>query len=159
MAWCTVSIDGYSSGPGGPEHDNWLYEHVMRPGTGEYFEGIWRGCDTALLGRNNYLGFHAVWPGITADPATDPRTRDLGRWLCSVGKGVVSVTLPEQEATWDADPVHAGGRLVDDLRLAVAPVLLGGGLRLQPDGVSGAWDLASSTTLPDGALGLHYQRR
>jgi hypothetical protein len=94
-------------------------------------EGIWRGCDTALLGRNNYLGFHAVWPGITADPATGPRTRDLGRWLCSVKKGVVSATLPGA----------------------------GGGLRLLPDGVSGAWDLASSTTLPDGALGLHYQRR
>jgi hypothetical protein len=30
---------------------------------------------------------------------------------------------------------------------------------LPPDGVSGAWDLASSTTLPEGALGLHYQRR
>lgn len=189
MAWCTVSIDGYSSGPGGPEHDNWLYEHVMRPATTEYFEGIWRGCDTALLGRNNYLGFHAVWPGITADPATDPRTRDLGRWLCSVEKGVVSATLPEQEATWEntrvfrdagqavatltAEPgrdilvlnsatliqsMLAAG-LVDDLRLAVVPVLLGGGLRLLPDGVSGAWDLASSTTLPDGALGSHYQRR
>ncbi|MGH3163986.1 MAG: hypothetical protein ACRDPF_40230 [Streptosporangiaceae bacterium] len=34
-----------------------------------------------------------------------------------------------------------------------------GGLRLVPDGMSGAWDLASSTTLPDGALGWHYQRR
>ena len=29
---------------------------------------------------------------------------------------------------------------------------------LPPDGVSGAWDLASSTTLPDGAL-VAYQRR
>lgn len=189
MAWCTVSIDGYSSGPGGPEHDTWLYEHVMRPATGEFFEGIWRGCSTALLGRNNYTGFHYVWPGITEDPATDPRTRDLGRWLCSVEKGVVSTTLPEQEATWENSRVFrdAGeavatlkaepGRdilvlnsakliqsllaagLVDDLRLAVVPVLLGGGLRLLPDGVSGAWDLVSSTTLPDGALGLHYQRR
>ena len=46
-----------------------------------------------------------------------------------------------------------------DESLAVVPVLLGGGLRLLPDGVSGAWDLASSTTLPGGALGLHYQRR
>lgn len=189
MAWCTVSIDGYSSGPRGPEHDTWLYEHVMRPATGEYFEGIWRGCSTALMGRNNYVGFHAVWPGITEDPATDPRTRDLGRWLCSVEKGVVSTTLPEPEATWGntrvfrdagkavatlkAEPgrdilvlnsakliqsMLAAG-LVDDLRLAVVPVLLGGGLRLLPDGVSGAWDLASSTTLPDGALGVHYQRR
>ena len=57
-------------------------------------------CDTALLGRNNYLGFHAVWPGITADPAAGPRTRDLGRWLCSVEKGVVSATLPEQAGTF-----------------------------------------------------------
>ena len=32
----------------------------------------------------------------------------------------------------------AGVLLVDDLRLAVVPVLLGGGLRLLPDGVSGA---------------------
>lgn len=48
---------------------------------------------------------------------------------------------------------------MDDLRLAVVPVLLGGGLRLLPDGVSGAWNLVSSTTLPGGALGLHYQRR
>jgi hypothetical protein len=28
IAQYTVSIDGYSSGPGGPEHDSWLYEHV-----------------------------------------------------------------------------------------------------------------------------------
>jgi hypothetical protein len=28
-----------------------------------------------------------------------------------------------------------------------------------PDGVSGAWNLASATTLPDGALGLPYRRR
>ncbi|HEX7163727.1 MAG TPA: dihydrofolate reductase family protein [Trebonia sp.] len=49
--------------------------------------------------------------------------------------------------------------LVDDVRLAIMPVLLGGGLRLLPDGVSSAWDLASVTTLPDGALGVHYQRR
>ncbi|MGD0068669.1 MAG: dihydrofolate reductase family protein [Streptosporangiaceae bacterium] len=189
MAWCTVSIDGYSSGPGGPGHDTWLYEHVMQPATGEYFEGIWRGCSTALMGRSNYLGFHTVWPGITEDPATNPRTRDLGRWLCSVEKGVVSTTLPEPEATWEntrvfrdvgkavatlkAEPgrgilvlnsatliqsMLAAG-LVDDLRLVVVPVLLGGGLRLLPDGVSVAWDLASSTTLPDGALGVHYQRR
>ena len=48
---------------------------------------------------------------------------------------------------------------VDDLRLSVVPVLLGGGLRLLPDGVSGAWHLVSSPTLPDGALGMRYQRR
>jgi dihydrofolate reductase len=161
----------------------------MQPTTGEYFEGIWRGCTTAILGRNNYLGFHSVWPGITEDPATDPRMRDLGRWLGDVEKAVVSTTLQESEATWDhtrifrdagdavatlkAEPGRdilvlnsatliqslPAAALIDDLRLVVVPVLLGGGLRLLPDGVSGAWDLVSSTTLPDGALGLHYRRR
>lgn len=187
-AWCTVSIDGYSSGPGGPQQDSWLYEHVMQPATAEYFEGIWRGCSTAMLGRNNYIGFHAVWPGIVGDPLTDPRTRDLGRWLCAVEKCVVSTTLPEQEATWEnsrvfrdasqavatlkAEPgrdilvlnsaqliqsMLAAG-LIDDLRLVIVPVILGGGLRLLPDAVSLGWDLASSATLPDGALGVHYRR-
>ena len=189
MVHCTVSIDGYSSGPGGTDHDTWLYEHAMQPATGEYFEGIWRGCSTALMGRTNYVGFYSVWPGITADPATDPRTRDLGRWLCSVEKCVVSTTLPESEATWentrvfrDANDAVAtlkaeqgrdilvlnsatliqsllAANRVDDLRLVVVPVILGGGLRLLPDGVSRAWDLVSSTTLPDGALGVHYQLR
>ncbi len=188
MTWCGISLDGYSSGPGGPEHDSWLHEWAMRPVTLEYFEGIWRGCDAALMGRNNYVGFHSVWPGITEDPATDPRTREIGRWLNSVEKGVVSTTLEESEATWEPTRVFrdAGdavktlkaepGRdilvlnsaqliqsllaagLVDDLRLGVVPVLIGGGLRLLPDGVSGDWDLVSSTTLPDGSLGLHYQR-
>ena len=35
---------------------------VGRPATAEYFEGIWRGADTILLGRSNYEGFHAVCP-------------------------------------------------------------------------------------------------
>jgi hypothetical protein len=38
-------------------------------------------------------------------------------------------------------------------------VLLGGGLRLLPDGASLAWNLASATTVPGGAIGVHYQRR
>ena len=185
---CTLSLDGYSSGPGGPAEDSWLHQHALRPATGEYFEGIWRGCSTAMMGRTNYLGFHAVWPGITADPATTPRARDLGGWLGSVEKAVVSTTLPESEATWEPTRVFRDateavatlkaepGRdilvlnsatliqallradLVDDLRLGVVPVLLGGGLRLLPDGVTRSWELVSSTTLSHGALALHYRR-
>ena len=188
MVQCTVSLDGYSSGPGGPEHDAWLHEHALRPETGEYFEGIWRGCTSALMGRTNYEGFHSVWPGIREDPATDPRTRDLATWLCSVEKGVVSTTLPEAEATWRPSRVFRSHReavdtlkgeegrdilvlnsakliqtlladdLVDDLRLVILPFVLGGGLRLLPEGVESAWEVASTTSLPDGGVGLHYRR-
>lgn len=183
VAECSVSIDGYSSGPGGPEHDGWLYQHAMQEATAELYEGIWRGSSSAIVGRGNYLGFHSVWPGITSDPATDDRTRDLGQWLESVDKAVVSTTLTE--AAWAnsrifPDPATAvstlrsePGRdilvlnsasvvsalladdLVDDLRLSVVPVLLGGGLRLLPDGVSSDWSLVSSTAMSHGAVALH----
>jgi hypothetical protein len=68
----------------------------------------------------------------------------------------------------DGSAVHAnGGRgaegplrldLVDDLRVAVAPVTLGGGLRL-PEGIPSArWALAEVTALAHGAVGEHYRR-
>lgn len=99
VAWTNVSLDGYTSGPDGPAHDGWLYEHVGRPATAEYFEGIWRDADTIVLGRTNYEGFYAVWPDMTRDPSTDPRTRDVGRWLDATEKVVISRTLTD--APWE----------------------------------------------------------
>lgn len=186
VAQCAVSIDGYSSGPEGPAHDAWLHQHAMNASTSEYFEGIWRGCSSALVGRNNYEGFHAVWPGITRDPASGPRTRALGQWLEEVDKAVVSTTLTE--ATWTNSRVFKDPRtavetlrsepgtnvlvlnsasviqslirenLLDDLRLSVVPVMLGGGLRLLPEGIQSQWTLVSTTVLPHGSVSLHYRR-
>jgi dihydrofolate reductase len=181
-----VSLDGYTSGPDGPAHDGWLYEHVGRPATAEYFEGIWRGADTIVLGRTNYEGFYAVWPDMTRDPSTDARTRDVGRWLDATEKVVISRTLTD--APWENSRIardlageigrlrDAPGRdvlvinsasvigellrlgLVDDLRLAIVPVLVGGGLRLFPDGVDARFDTAGVTALEHGAIGLHLRR-
>jgi dihydrofolate reductase len=58
----------------------------MQEQTLAYFESIWRGADTVLMGRTNYEGFFSVWPGITRDPATNDRTRALGQRLDSVEK-------------------------------------------------------------------------
>jgi len=186
VAWASLTIDGYSSGPGGPAEDSWLYEHAGQEQTAEYFEGIWRGADTIVLGRTNYEGFYSVWPGITRDEKTDPRTRVLVQWLDATEKIVVSHTLTE--APWENSRIardleaevkelrEAPGRdvlvinsasviqallradLVDDLRFAVVPVLLGGGLRLLPDGVSTRFETAGVTVLSHGAVGLHYRR-
>ena len=85
--------------------------------TSAYFEGIWRGADTALLGRTNYEGFYSVWPGITRDPGMPARVRELGAWIDAVDKVVFSRTLTEAD-------------LVDDLRMAIVPSVVGGGLRM-----------------------------
>jgi len=188
VAWASVSMDGCTSGPGGPEHDQWLYEHAGKEQTSAYFEGIWRRASTALLGRRNYEGFYSVWPGMTRDPSMPDHVRDLGAWIDSVEKVVFSTTLTTTE--WEnsrlaEQPLEAEvealkqqpGRdifvmnsasiihqllradLVDDLRMAIVPSVVGGGLRLLPDGLpASTWELAETTTLAHGAVGLHYRR-
>ncbi|RNL86948.1 dihydrofolate reductase family protein [Halostreptopolyspora alba] len=183
VAWAGVSLDGHTSGPDGPAHDTWLHHAATHPQTAEYFEGIWRGADTILLGRTNYEGFYSVWPGITRDEKTDPRTRELGRWLETTEKVVISRTLTE--APWENSRISGDlaaevntlreqpGRdvlvansasvigellrldLIDDLRLFVVPWLVGGGLRLFPDGVRARFTTAGVTALANGVIGLH----
>lgn len=186
---CSVSIDGFSSGPGGPAADTWLHEHAVRETTATQMAGLYTGCSTAMMGRSNYQGFHAVWPTITADPSSNPRTRALGAWLASVEKAVVSTTMADADASWENSRVFASPAaaveqlkgepgtdvlvlqsqqvvaallaedLVDDLHLTVVPVILGGGLRLLPDGVAGSgWSTASVSVLEHGAIAAHWRR-
>ncbi|WP_433012333.1 dihydrofolate reductase family protein [Kribbella sp. CA-294648] len=92
----TVSMDGYSGT--GPQDDmSWAMAHIASEQSEIYYEGIWRGVGTALLGRTNWEGFTSVWPGITSDPASSARTRDLGNWLASVEKVVFSTTLEQAD--------------------------------------------------------------
>ena len=111
IAHVTMSLDGCTGGPDGVEHDQWLYEHAGRQATAMAFESVWRHCDTAIVGRTNYVGFASVWPGIETDPATDPDTRNLAHWLNTVEKVVFSRTLTE--------PTWANSRIATDVGAAV----------------------------------------
>jgi dihydrofolate reductase len=141
-----------------------------------YFEGVYRGSTTALMGRKNYEGYSAVWPPVARDPNTSPRDRDLANWMETVEKVVFSRTL--KDAAWQNARIAAEGRdiiilnsasiiqelleadLVDELRLNLVPALVGGGLRLFREGLPRSdRDLASVTTLATGALGLQYTRK
>ena len=185
LAWVFVSMDGYSAGPGndvGPLAQHAGHEQMMT-----YSEGIWRGVDTAVMGRTNYEGFVQYWPPVAKDPTATPRNRDLAIWLDTVEKVVFSRTI--KPAEWQNARVAsdleteirtlkaAPGRdilvlnsasiirallqadLLDELQLYIAPTLLGGGLRLFPDGLpSSTWQVVSVATFPTGVVGLRYGR-
>ena len=165
IASVNVSLDGFSAGPDGDNDVMWFVEHVTDQ-LSSYFEGVYRGSTTALLGRKNYEGFFGVWPAITDDPASPARHRDLGTWMNEVEKVVFSNTLKEVE--W-RNARLAGQDLeaeVRDLKRAegrdiviLMPALTGGGLRLFEEGLPrSSWDLAAATRLATGALILQYVR-
>jgi dihydrofolate reductase len=164
VAMAFVSLDGVSQGPGAPDEDTsggftrggWLVPHIEEA----FIErtATWLGqADALLLGRRTYEAFARDWPQIT-DP-DDPFTGLMN----SLPKYVASQTLkaaawnPTTILTGDvpaavADLKERPGRelqihgsalltqsllaegLVDELRLVVAPVVVGEGRRLFPDG-------------------------
>jgi dihydrofolate reductase len=136
--------------------------------------------EALVLGRVTYEGFAASWPGM------EESTGEFGRKMNSMPKFVASNTL--QEAEWNASIIegdlaaavsklkeqdgadlliYGSGDLVDELtrvglideyRLMVYPVLLGGGKRLFNDVPEIDLRLVDSTTTGTGVAVLTYER-
>jgi dihydrofolate reductase len=152
--WVHTSVDGFVAGPNG-EFD-WP---AVGPELFGYSEAMNEGVDTLLYGRVVWEMMAAYWPTADADPATaDPHARVFADYWRRTPKVVVSRTL--QEAGWGAqvighdlaeevaelkrrpgkDILLTGGAevasaltrlgLLDDVRVVVHPVVLGGGPRL-----------------------------
>jgi len=185
IAWITLSMDGFAAGPGNDMSR--IAAHAGAEQMMSYTEGIWRNVSTAVMGRTNYEGFLGYWPPVAKDPASTPRNRDLAVWLDTVDKVVFSRTM--QRAEWQNTRVsadlegeigalkkapgrdilvlnsisiirallHAG--LVDEFQVFLAPIILGGGLRFFPDGLTPSdWRLITVATFPTGDVALRYGR-
>lgn len=176
-----VTLDGVMQGPGGADEDRsggfdqggWL----MPFGDADFgaaVEGWIAEADAFLLGRTTYELFFAFWSTVT-DPDNAVATA-----LNRLPKHVVSTTLRDpawgDTSVISGDVVDAvaqlkarDGRelqvhgsaglvrtlhdhgLVDEYRLVVAPVVLGAGTRLFPDGsVPSSFELASSSMTSTG---------
>jgi dihydrofolate reductase len=145
FAFILVTLDGYYEGPDG-EFD-W-------PVVDAEFEefGIRQldAADTLMFGRRTYEGMAAYWPSKQAEAENDPRVVEQ---LNGYPKLVVSRTLPgagwpptrvvrdlgelagvEGEIAVLGSPQLTGGLiragLLDELRIMVAPVVLGAGRSL-----------------------------
>ncbi|WP_406369059.1 dihydrofolate reductase family protein [Streptomyces sp. NBC_00647] len=183
-----LSLDGVAQGPGSPDEDTsdgftrggWLVPHLddafMRIVTG------WIGdADAFLFGRRTYVNFARDWPEMN-DP-DDPVARKLNglpkyvasRTLTEAGWApttILSGDVPAQVAEVKRQPgrelqIHGSARLgasllaaglVDEVRLMIAPVVVGGGRRLFPEsGAATGLRLLSSETTPNGVTAQVYE--
>ncbi|MCL2554096.1 MAG: dihydrofolate reductase family protein [Actinomycetia bacterium] len=178
-----LTLDGVSQGPGSPEEDTsdgftaggWFVPHLD-----EEFErlaGVWLAeADAFLFGRRTYENFARDWPKMTDHPGARilnglPKfvaSRSLTRaeWDPTT---ILSGDVPAQVAELKRQPgrelqIHGSAQLaqsllaaglVDTFRLVIAPVVVGQGRRLFPDGGAPAGlRLAAHRTTP-GGLSVH----
>ena len=130
-------------------------------------------ADALLMGRVTYEGMSQAWPAMGNDPSTG------GDIMNSIGKYVTTSTVTDP--TWNAtflsgDVVEAVTRLkageenlviygsgkltetlraaglVDEYRLLICPIVLGGGRRLFTDSAPSEFTVADNRTAPSGMV-------
>ena len=176
-----ITLDGVIEAPGGNEtshpHGGWQSK-FRSPETGKYKIDELASVDTLLLGRTTYEAFAAYWPGQTGAEFADPINR-LPKYV--VSKGLQKVEWNNSHILRDvAGDVAAlkesvGGDilvygsatlvkallhhdLVDELRLMVYPLAVGGGLRIFDDNRElKKFGLKHSRAIDNGVLILEYQ--
>jgi dihydrofolate reductase len=176
-----ITLDGVIESPGGNEtphpHGGWSMKHSS-PETGKYKVDELASVDALLLGKNTFELFAAYWPGQTGAGFAEP--------INKLPKYVVSRSL--QKADWNNSHIlrdvakdvavlknSDGGNilvygsgtlvkallhhdLVDELRLMVFPVSIGGGLRLFDDNRElKKFGLKHCKVTDDGILILEYR--
>lgn len=181
-----ISLDGVIQAPGGAEedtdggfaHGGWTFPY-WHDDIGEHFEVAMQESDALLLGRKTWQIHGGAFEPM---PAGDP----FGDVMNAMPKYVVSTTLDtadawrnstlikgdvvEQVRALKAQPgknilldgssvlVHTliEHDLVDEYRLHVYPVVLGGGKKLFPDGMRVNLRLIEAKPIPSGVTLLRY---
>lgn len=181
-----VSLDGVIQAPGGEDedteggfvHGGWTHPY-WHDDIGAHFDEAMSESDALLLGRKTWQIHGGAFEPM---PAGDP----FGDVMNAMPKYVVSTTLATAEAwrnsTLIKDNVveqvralkaQSGGNilidgssvlvrtlvrhdLVDEYRLLVYPVVLGGGKKLFPDGVRVNLRLIEAKPIPSGVTLMRY---
>jgi dihydrofolate reductase len=147
-----MSLDGVVQSPGGQDehtgggfaHGGWSMPYFEPETMGPAVTETMDGTDALLFGRRTWQTMAAAWPARAGDPFADR--------MNEIPKYVASRTLSHDDLTCDD--------LVDEYRLMIEPILLGGGKRVFPcDGRARALELVSATTTGTGVLICTYRRR
>jgi len=175
-----ITLDGVIEAPGGNEtaHPNGGWQPEYRsPEAGKYKMDELASVDALLLGRKTYETFAAYWPGETnafADPINRlpkyvvSRSLQKTEWNNSHILRDVAKDVAALKNTDGGDIlVYGSGTLVrallhhdliDELRLMVCPVSIGGGLRIFDDNRElKKFELKHSRVFDHGVLMLEYK--
>lgn len=183
-----ISLDGVIQAPGGAQEDTeggftqggWTRPY-WHDDIGLHFGEAMAGADALLLGRKTWQIHGGAFEQMEGDPFADA--------LNAVPKYVVSTTLQSAAAWRNSTLISANvveavrslkqrpGRdilldgssvlvhtlaengLVDEYRLHVYPVSLGGGKRLFPEGTRIDLDLVGVSPLPTGVVYMRYRSK
>jgi dihydrofolate reductase len=176
-----ITLDGVVESPGGNEtphpHGGWQFKY-NHPETGQYKVDELASVDALMLGRMTYDVFVGYWPYQTGGGFAD-RINRLPKYIVSrslqktdwnnshilrdVAKDVAALKKTEGgdilvygSATLVKALLHHD--LIDELRLMLFPVSIGGGLRLFDDNQElKKFELKHSRTIDNGVLILEYR--
>ena len=176
-----ISLDGYMADPAG-KIDFVVFNDELADHTYPLISSV----DLAVYGRVTYEMMEGYWPTAGDAPEASAHTKSHARWYKGVKKIVASRTLaasknPNVRVVGDdiagalrAEKQKAGGDimifasptltralaaadLVDEWRLSLQPVILGGGLPLFGKREERArLELRSSKTFGSGVIAVHY---
>jgi dihydrofolate reductase len=149
-----ITLDGVVEDPGGERthpHSGWVFEH-MGPEQEEFKLDETLEAESHLLGRRTYEGFAGAWPkreGPFAEKINSMPKHVVTSTLSDPLEWEGSTVIPADShverirelKAGDGGPILVAGSatlvrslvengLVDELRLMVFPVVIGGGLRL-----------------------------
>ncbi len=176
-----VTLDGVMEDPGGAEkskHGGWSFQ-FWSDEAGKYKHDELFASDALLLGRVTYQGFADAWSSRTDDAGFADRMNNLPKFVVSATlkqvewnnsrliKGNVAEEVSRLKQQAGQDILIAGSsqlvrtlmqdNLIDEYRLMVHPVVLGGGKRLFADGRHTTLKLAGTKTFSSGVVVLTYE--
>lgn len=167
---------------GGFEHGGWSMRFFDVEAMGPAIDEVMQGTDALLFGRRTWQVMAAAWPGRAGDPFAD-RMNEIPKYVASrtLSQDDLdwnnSTLLPADDAigairdlrTRDGGGMQVmgssqlatqlvGNDLVDEYRLMLEPILLGGGKRIFPeDGRARPLELVSTSTASTGVLICTYR--
>jgi dihydrofolate reductase len=176
-----VVVTEFASLDGVMEEPRWTFQFDRGEAGDSFKMDELFGAESLLLGRVTYQGFAAAWPAM-GDDDFGKRMNSIHKYVVSStlsdaeatwtnstvlrGDVVAEIAALKSQAGGNllvegsAQLVHtlAQHGLVDEYRLMVFPIILGGGKRVFPDGMpeAGQLTLADATTTGSGVLLLTY---